>query len=100
MAKGVKRVAQPAGNPSFDVGGMKGRKIVDPIRCGIVGLGRIGWSHHAQIQQQHPGFELVAVCDRESDRIAEAVEASGCTGYRTLASLSPTGSRGGKRCGR
>ena len=87
MAKGVKRVAQPAGNPSFDVGGMKGRKIVDPIRCGIVGLGRIGWSHHAQIQQQHPGFELVAVCDRESDRIAEAVEASGCTGYRTLAPM-------------
>ena len=87
MAKGVKRVAQPAGNPSFDVGGMKGRKIVDPIRCGIVGLGRIGWSHHAQIQQQHSGFELVAVCDRESDRIAEAVEASGCTGYRTLAPM-------------
>ena len=87
MAKAKKKVAQPAGNPAFDVGGLKASHIREPIRCGIVGLGRIGWSHHAQIQQQHPGFELVAVCDREPDRIAEAVEASGCAGYRTLAPL-------------
>lgn len=87
MARSRKKVAQPVGNPGFDVGSLKASKIREPIRCGIVGLGRIGWSHHAQIQQQHPGFELVAVCDREPDRIAEAVEASGCRGYRTLAPL-------------
>ncbi|MFH1567047.1 MAG: Gfo/Idh/MocA family oxidoreductase [Gemmatimonadota bacterium] len=85
MPRSTRKVAHPAGNPAFDVGGLKGKRIRDPIRCGIVGLGRIGWSHHAQIQQQHPGFELVAVCDREPDRIAEAVAASGCAGYRALA---------------
>ncbi|MFH1571504.1 MAG: Gfo/Idh/MocA family oxidoreductase, partial [Gemmatimonadota bacterium] len=85
MARTTRKVASPAGNPAFDVGGLKGKRIGEPVRCGIVGLGRIGWSHHAQIQQQHPGFELVAVCDREPDRIAEAVAASGCAGYRSLA---------------
>jgi hypothetical protein len=55
MVKSKKKVAQPAGNPAFDVGNLKASRIREPIRCGIVGLGRIGWSHHAQIQQQHPG---------------------------------------------
>jgi scyllo-inositol 2-dehydrogenase (NADP+) len=87
MAKTKKKVVSPAGNPAFDVGKMAGKKIDAPIGVGIVGLGRIGWSHHAQIAQQHGGFELVAVCDREEERIAEAVEASGCAGYKRLSGM-------------
>ena len=87
VTKTKKKVARPVGNPAFDVGKMAGRAIDEPIRCGIVGLGRIGWSHHAQVMQQHGGFELVAVCDLETDRLEEAQAATGCAGYKRLASL-------------
>jgi len=81
------KVVAPAGNPAFDVGKMAGRSVDEPIRCGIIGLGRIGWSHHAQAIQQHGGFELVAVCDLEADRVEEAQAASGCAGYRRLPAM-------------
>ena len=87
MSPRKKHVQQPAGNPVFDVGSLNVKRIKDPIRCGVIGLGRIGWSHHAQIHQQHPGFELAAVCDREPERVDEAVEASGCKGYHSVAAM-------------
>ena len=81
MAK--KKVASPAGNPHFDVGRLGQKKISNPIRCGVVGLGRIGWCHHARVVQEHNGFDLVAVCDILDERMAEALDgAPGCAGYK------------------
>ncbi len=71
MAKeSTQKATQPAGNPIFEVGSAK--PVKSPIRCGIVGLGRIGWCHHAQTISQHGGFELAAVCDVEAERLDEA----------------------------
>jgi predicted dehydrogenase len=85
MAEETKAAAQPAGNPVFEVGSAE--RVDNPIRCGIVGLGRIGWCHHAQILMQHGGFELKAVCDIEADRRAEAHAASGCATYERYADM-------------
>jgi scyllo-inositol 2-dehydrogenase (NADP+) len=74
--------AQSAGNPLLDVGSKK--KIKNPIGCGIVGLGRIGWEHHAQIIMQHGGFGLAAVCDLEEDRLEEARQTAHCATYTRL----------------
>jgi predicted dehydrogenase len=82
MAKETAKKAQTAGNPFLEVGSTK--KVKKPIRCGIVGLGRIGWEHHAQIIMQHGGFELVAVCDLEEDRLQEAKQAVNCATYTRL----------------
>jgi len=78
---------QVAGNPAFDVGSFSNERIGDPVRCGVVGLGRIGWNHHCQIVMSHNGFELVAVCDLEEERVQEAQKASGCRGYRDVGKL-------------
>ncbi|MCK5805540.1 MAG: Gfo/Idh/MocA family oxidoreductase [Lentisphaeria bacterium] len=74
------------GNPILDLGASD-RVYDNPVRCGIVGLGRIGWSHHAQIIGKHGGFELVAICDREADRRKEGAEATGCKTYARLGSM-------------
>ena len=79
------KATQPAGNPIFEVG--KTQKVKNPIRCGIVGLGRIGWAHHAQTIKQHGGFELVAVCDIMEERRAEAKADFDCATYETLDEL-------------
>jgi scyllo-inositol 2-dehydrogenase (NADP+) len=84
-AKPTKKVV--VGNPAFDVGGLAGTEIKNPIRCGVIGLGRIGWEHHSKIMQQHNGFKLVAVCDLEDSRIAEAKAATGCAGYKCFEEL-------------
>jgi len=77
----------PQGNPSLDVGMGVGKDCDAPIGCGIIGLGRIGWCHHANIIMKHDGFKLVAVCDLEDDRLKEAKEAAGCATYRRLNSM-------------
>jgi len=72
----------PAGNPAMDIGGLASKRIRNPVRCGVVGLGRIGWCHHSKIIREHNGFELAAVCDLEDARIKEAQDACGCKGYK------------------
>jgi predicted dehydrogenase len=79
------KVQQPAGNPIFEVGSSEA--VADPIRCGVIGLGRIGWCHHSQAIAQHGGFTLVAVCDLEADRREEARAASGCATYERFEEL-------------
>ena len=79
------KVKAPAGNPAFDVGFTE--KVSNPIRCGVVGLGRIGWCHHCETIRQHGGFELAAVCDLEDVRRGEAREATGCATYSRIEDL-------------
>ncbi len=76
---------QHAGNPAFDVGFTE--KAPDPIRCGVAGLGRIGWAHHCAIIRQHGGFELGAVCDLEEPRRKEAVASAACAAYSSFEEL-------------
>ncbi|MBN1675915.1 MAG: Gfo/Idh/MocA family oxidoreductase [Kiritimatiellae bacterium] len=66
----------------------RGSEGTEPIRCGIVGLGRIGWGSHAKNILAHQGFDLVAVCDLEPSRLAEAEQARpGCATYTRYADL-------------
>lgn len=68
-------------NPSFDPSLLADKKLPRPVRAGVLGLGRIGWLHHAATIQYHNGFQLHAVCDVEPSRVQEAVAASGCAGF-------------------
>jgi predicted dehydrogenase len=56
---------------------MKGQ----PLRAGLAGLGRAGWSIHAMAMEKHPAFRLVAVTDPEPERRQEAIERFGCRAY-------------------
>lgn len=55
-----------------------------PITTCVVGLGRIGWNHHAKLMHAHPGFEVVACVDPLEERRREAEEAFGCATFADL----------------
>ncbi|MCK4299036.1 MAG: Gfo/Idh/MocA family oxidoreductase [Planctomycetes bacterium] len=55
-----------------------------PITTCVVGLGRIGWSHHAKLMNAHPGFEIVACVDPLKDRREEAEGTYGCATFARL----------------
>jgi predicted dehydrogenase len=55
-----------------------------PVTVGIVGLGRIGWNHHAKILKDHPLFEVTACTDPLEERRAEAADALGCETFPSL----------------
>lgn len=74
-------------NPSFDPSLLAHRKLPRPIRAGVLGLGRIGWLHHAATIQFHNGFALHSVCDREASRVREALESTGCAGFTDYATF-------------
>lgn len=52
-----------------------------PVRAGVIGLGRSGWHLHLQVMHNLEGFEVTAVVDPVEERRQEAVEATGCTAY-------------------
>ncbi|HOJ21454.1 MAG TPA: Gfo/Idh/MocA family oxidoreductase [Armatimonadota bacterium] len=58
-----------------------------PLRIGVAGLGRIGWSFHCKTLAAHPDFELVAVQDIEPERRQEAERTYGVTAYAEFADL-------------
>lgn len=58
-----------------------------PLRCGVIGLGRIGWDYHAKTILGDPRFQLAAVCDLDEKRTSEAHAASGCATYSSAADL-------------
>jgi predicted dehydrogenase len=74
-------------NPSFDPSVLADKKLARPIRAGVLGLGRIGWLHHAATIQYHNGFTLHSVCDMEPSRVQEAVAAAGCGGFTDYAAF-------------
>src|SRR5262245_26382991 len=49
---------------------MREAPVMDRIRCGVIGLGWFG-EHHVDTLKQLPQAELVAVCTRRPDRLAE-----------------------------
>lgn len=58
-----------------------------PIRVGVIGLGRSGWSNHARFLGRAPDFSLVAVADAVPERRQEAQTAFGCAPYIDAAGL-------------
>ena len=60
------------------------------VRCGVVGVGRMG-RHHARLCSQLDGVDLVGVVDESSDRRADMVEQYGCDAFASVKELLATG---------
>ena len=56
------------------------------MRVAVIGLGPIG-NRHARIYQENPLSELVAVCDRDPDRLAAATDALEVPGWMSAETM-------------
>ena len=54
---------------------------VEPIRYGVVGLGRSGWGIHVKDLRPRPEAKIVAIVDPLAERRQEAVDEFGCQAY-------------------
>lgn len=60
----------------------------NPIRLGIVGLGRSGWCGHCrELKGRERKFHVVAACDVLPDRLDKAAAAYGCKTYTRIEDL-------------
>lgn len=59
----------------------------DPIRYGIVGLGRAGWGIHVHELRSRADAKIVAVADPVAERRDQAAAEFGCKTYLTLGRL-------------
>ena len=57
----------------------EGRRV-RPLRCGVVGVGRMG-QHHARVYANEPGCELVGVVDASPERAADIAERHGTKAF-------------------
>ena len=57
------------------------------LHIALAGLGRIGWQQHARALVKHPDFKLVAACDMEADRRAEAERDLKCRAFADYAQM-------------
>lgn len=60
------------------------------IRCGVIGVGRMG-RHHARTYAQLPDTELVGVVDGNSDRAGDVAEQWGCRHFQSVENLLNAG---------
>lgn len=61
----------------------------NPVRVGIIGLGRTGWNNHARTLKGMPGkYTIVAAADVIAERRREAAEAFACRTYPTDAEIT------------
>lgn len=61
-----------------------------PLRCGVIGVGRMG-RHHARVYAQAPDTELVGVVDSSSDRAGDVAEQWGCRHFQSVENLINAG---------
>ncbi len=61
-----------------------------PVRCGVVGVGRMG-RHHARVYAGLAGCELVGVVDASLDRREEVAERHGCRAFENVQQLLDAG---------
>src|SRR5688572_29475841 len=60
----------------------------DPIRYGVVGLGRAGWDIHVKQLRERPDAKVVAVVDPVPERREQTErEFAGCKSYAKLADM-------------
>ena len=57
------------------------------IRIALVGCGRIAKNHFGAIAQHQDNVELVAVCDNNPERLAQAVAQTGAPGFASLSEM-------------
>lgn len=63
-------------------------KEKNPVKLGIVGLGRAGWGMQMkELDRKKDLFQVVAVCDVIPERVTRAEETLGCKGYATIEEL-------------
>ena len=60
------------------------------LRVAIIGMGGIG-NNHGRCYTQHPGAEVVAVCDIIQERSDKAAETFGCQGFYSVEALLNSG---------
>ncbi|MCD6520186.1 MAG: Gfo/Idh/MocA family oxidoreductase [Anaerolineae bacterium] len=61
---------------------------MEPIKLGIVGLGRAGWDMHCrELESRKDKFQIVAVYDLLPERCQRAVERYGCKAYSSIEEL-------------
>lgn len=61
-----------------------------PVRCGVIGVGRMG-RHHARVYAQMAGCELVGVVDDSKDRREEHAEKWQCRAFERVDQLLDAG---------
>jgi predicted dehydrogenase len=61
-----------------------------PLRCGVIGVGRMG-RHHARVYAQLPDTELVGVVDQNSERAGDVAEQWGCRHFHSVENLLNAG---------
>jgi len=62
-----------------------------PVRIGVIGVGRAGWDLHVKPLAKHPGFSLVSVADPVADRRSEAEAVFGVKTYTTRGEMLAAG---------
>lgn len=61
---------------------------INPIRVGIVGLGRAGWGMHVpELSAKESQFQIVAGCDLDPDHRRRFADKCGCPVYRRIEDL-------------
>ena len=61
-----------------------------PIRCGVVGVGRMG-RHHARVYAELPGATLVGVVDADEERRSAVADRHGCPAFESVDQLLAAG---------
>lgn len=60
----------------------------EPIRIGLIGLGRAGWGMHVEeLKGKEHLFQIVAVCDPVAERLKMAADKFGCRTYTEVEGL-------------
>ncbi|HCG76597.1 MAG: hypothetical protein CO162_00045 [bacterium (Candidatus Ratteibacteria) CG_4_9_14_3_um_filter_41_21] len=57
---------------------------MERLKCGVVGLGRIGWCHHCQKIQERDDLELTCVVDPLAERREEAITTFKTKAFSTI----------------
>lgn len=60
------------------------------LRCGVIGVGRMG-RHHARVYSQLPDTELVGVVDDHAERAGDVAEQWGCRHFHSVENLIKAG---------
>ena len=57
----------------------------NPIKLGLVGIGRAGWGMHvSDIEKKPDKYQYVAACDLLPERVQKMVDKFGCKGYSNI----------------
>lgn len=60
----------------------------NPIKLGLVGIGRAGWGMHTrELTNKSDKYQYVAACDLLPERVEKMVEKYGCKGYDNIDDL-------------